>query len=1340
MQAGRVKSSNIFALETKDVYDPDSVPIVERPTANRPLSQQLMNNSFTRFDSFRKENNPMRSPHRSQGHKRSETEISLPTFSPTQVPLPDSPEKQQQSSPSPTKSSLARTSMFAASPPPSFNLESANRSDDEPMGAATPRALHRNNKSVTFQADPPVVQEYEQRTPEPSVSVGSREGSWDSDEFYDQDVSFERGSSAEAQDRSGFSEGDDSFDDDLENADKTPVVLPEHWSRMSPDEARRDLVNQEDDVFDETPSPSPQRPILGRSESVTSDGGSRPLPAIPGGFAAQAERASLAARNLPAPARRQSEIEHGSVEDAPITTGDTDEKQDILVRVAEAPLQDDEEGEDSYVADLADLDYVPPRISRESILKKVRGSKYDFEDNDDDEEEPSMLEGEETQRPTYEELARMDPDQPIPSRENSRKISDSCDQRSPVAPQRDQDAEVDDVGIKQEPLDDEEANVDLNAIPEVSVSGQVEHERSPSRMDDYIRDSSVLHHQPQPFQEHQHVRQSPARSESEDENENSSRYSSTEPEAESTVLHNTQIEVAEEEEGKETLDEAMQLLTVKDYSEVIGEVTDATTGQQMNGEFKADSEQKSLPATRSFMGLPTYLSTDDYDFGMGKYITPSPPAAKDENKNPLETIPGPHLALPAELHENGSSVPNGDRKDLLEATQVPHLAPPTKLHEAFESAPVLPPSTEAEDQISPPGTPDSVVHNSRTSDVSSLDPPEQLGENAEEEMYPEPELPEIPHIPDIPERRSTIKTGGKLRSRPSATPADYEMMAQQRRMISLEHPVPPIPGQYQTAEDESERPNTASSSEVSERSGKANFHADHQPTLGRRASRRQSRRMRIDMPQLQGLEADDLGMGMEKEFERVLESQKVGTTLSIPPPHLATPGGGDCVYGAAPLGEYAEANMPSSPFSPQSRAGANGRSQKGYMTRQNTKVVVASNRNISGESSATAKSGESGNSGPMSPNSGLRSTSSRRSSTRSPRKPSGEQYLKTEPWNGKQRRRSVRNASAQKALGEPAPPLPGHESALGVVAEDFAMTGPSDEVDDSVERGRLFVKVVGVKDLDLPMPRNDRVYFQLTLDNGMHCVTTTSLELGKNASIGQEFELVVQSDLEFQLTLTTKLPPPPRVETPTTSMRGGATSPTKSTKSTQSAFSRLLSSPKKRAERERVEREAAEAEERRAREEAQRLRARRQPTTWDLLHELVNGSDGSFARAYINLKAHEQGCYGRQLTVDVPCYNEWALEKDSHVVNSVRSKRGTHAGPIRKPPYVIGKLELQLLYVPKPKGAGDEDMPKSMGSAVREMGKAKEVKEIVHEGCLSQQGGDCTVSTQRSQMTSLTKD
>lgn len=274
-----------------------------------------------------------------------------------------------------------------------------------------------------------------------------------------------------------------------------------------------------------------------------------------------------------------------------------------------------------------------------------------------------------------------------------------------------------------------------------------------------------------------------------------------------------------------------------------------------------------------------------------------------------------------------------------------------------------------------------------------------------------------------------------------------------------------------------------------------------------------------------------------------------------------------------------------------------------------------------------------------------------------------------------------------------------------------------------VERGRLFIKVVGVQDLHLPLPKNDRVDFKLTLDNGLHCVTTGALELGNSAPIGQEFELVVQNDLDFQLTLSTRLPAPTK-----TIEEVALTIPSSPTKSTKSTFSRFLSSPKKRAEKERQEREAQEAEERRRKEEIARKRASAQPNAWDLMRELVNSADGSFARAYVNLSEHENACFGRKLEVDVPLYNEWALEKDDAVVSSVRSKRGANWGPVRRPPYVIGKLVCQLLYVPKPKDAADDDMPKSMSSAVREMNKASDVVDIAHEGFLSQQGGDCVVS------------
>lgn len=1284
-QASRVKNSNIFALESKDAYDPMSLPIVERPSANRPLSQQLANNSFTRFDSLRKENNPLRSPER-PGHKRTETEIYVPTISPTKdaasVALPASPEKY--ASPSPTKSAIARQSMFEMSQQSSFDPEYGTWSDEE--RASTPRALHRHNKSVTFHADPPVINEYEQQTPEPSVSVGSREGSWDSDDF-DGDISFDRGSSVEVPDR------EDSFDEDLENADKTPVVLPEDWTRMSPDEARTDLVNAEDDVFDG--SPSPQRPVLGRSESVASDGESRPLPPLPsfmtehkrrdsGSLATAVERASCAARTVPSPrtgascskddimkmtrnssltlqdrlqllgghaednhrptSKSSDATEHDAPEEMTITNLDTGEKMDVQVRVAEAPVDDDESG----VADLAEFASAPPRISRESILRKVRGTKYDFEDEDDEVDE--SVYDDSPARPSYAELARMDPDQPIPSRENSRETSDQyLGNHLPVS----QIEQEDEVKIKEEPTDED--GVDINAIPAMDEQ-QLQPPHSFSRMDDYDRQSSVLHHR--------------IGSEGADqEDDDASHYSSAEPEAEGTLLH---AQAPEIDDGKETLQDAMQLLTVRDYSDAIAPADEPT--------------KKASGSHDSFMGLPSYLSTVDYDFGMTKYITPSPPASSESTKQ-LNIANAPALQPSADFHTP------------LEEPQIPYTGP----------------------EVSPPGTPESVIQH-RSSDVSSLGI-EELHHEAELE----PVLPEIPVNLEIPERRSTIRTGGKLRARPSATPADFEAMAEQRRLVSSEYRMPPMPVAYHDEIDHTEQEvddGSVYSSEDAE-SAKADSLVEDKPV-----KRRESRRMKLDIPQLDKSEADDLGLGLDAEFDRVIESQKVGTPF--PPPVFARFDAA-AQYGSTYPHHLSDEAAGPTPYSPHSKSGAGAnlytRSQKGYLMRQNTKVVVASNRNFSGDSNDTAKSADS-NAIPMSPTlDGRTSYAARgtRSANSSPRKPSAEQFLKTEPWNGKVRRKSVRNASAQKAYArDPAPPLPGQESALGVVDEDFA-AGTSrleDEVAEGVERGRLFVKVVGVKDLELPMPRNDRIYFQLTLDNGLHCVTTTSLELGKTAPIGQEFELVVLNDLEFQLTLTTKLPPPPAVPTPTPS------SPTKSVKPQKATgLSRFLTSPRKRAERERQEREATEAEETRLREEAQRKRASHQPTTWDLLHELVNAADGSFARAYVNLKTHEKQCFGRQLTVDVPCYNEWAMEKDSHVVNSVRSKRGAHAGLIRRPPYVVGKLQLQLLYIPKSKGATDEDMPKSMGSAVREMAKASEVKEeMVHEGHLSQQGGDCTVS------------
>jgi len=399
--------------------------------------------------------------------------------------------------------------------------------------------------------------------------------------------------------------------------------------------------------------------------------------------------------------------------------------------------------------------------------------------------------------------------------------------------------------------------------------------------------------------------------------------------------------------------------------------------------------------------------------------------------------------------------------------------------------------------------------------------------------------------------------------------------------------------------------------------------------------------------------------------------------------------------------------------------------------RQNTKLVVASERESQEEGRSLPTAPEGCADGP-----GQQAEVEANQVLPSPRNVSQPTWT-AEPWNGKTRRKSIRiggekSMTKRKPVEGPVPPLPGQASnaqeGLGAVAEDEFGEDEPEDWEDGAERGRLFVKVVGVKDLQLPLPQreqfspfiwldvltdvDERTYFALTLDNGLHCVTTAWMDLAHSAPIGQEFELIVLNELEFQLTLQMKLDEP-KVERPPSPAK-----PTASPKR-QGAFGRLFGSPKKKKESE----SRAQAE----------VQTPRRPLTPPSAYELVQGlvaKDGSFARAYVALNEHEKHAYGRTYSVDITCFNEWALE-EVHMGSSRSKKSVTQLQ--RRPPYEIGKLELQLLYVPKPKGTKDEDMPKSMNGAIRALREAEErmqqhsnIKDF--EGHLSQQGGDCPVS------------
>ncbi|KAL9097422.1 MAG: hypothetical protein Q9165_000318 [Trypethelium subeluteriae] len=1192
-KASRVKNSNMFAREHKNEYDPASTPQIERPlAAGRPFKTVMKENSF--------EQPPNNVP--------ADFRLHRPSKSMSQIPL-SSPNR----SPGRTSASGFRTDQQT------HEQESSLMSDNtesELQQMPTPRARVRHAKSVTFDTEAPVINEYEEQTPEPSsVASGSRASSYDIDEESEEDYSFDRGSSVDQE---------DSFDESLEDTDKTPVVLPEDWRHMSPLAARTELVEPGDDVFDskdESPLASPtkiQRPSnLLRSDSSNSEE-SRPLPPVPnpfskgrrdsGGLSGTADRMSSFQRSLPTPPRPASvsKADILGMRDGSLTLDDR-------FRLMELKEQDHFKGEQSPVIeqaqdqpDVVDASEKPhegrtsdvgvPRISRESILRKVKSRDFH---SDFGYSSPVGSECGSPER-SYGDLDDLDPDVPIPSRE----ASSNFDEQVPDPP-----------AIKKEPSDSE-SEIDVYAIPDMYSEPP---EERPDQADDYARDSSVVHHK--------------IMSEGEDDDQDGSRYSN--------------------DAALEKQDEASRI------SEEDGPPT-PTQEEFRKFQTTGDADNDEASEVMDMSEFESYLNHQSFD-------------------DRVKTFMGSSLSPDAEHDSSRHAQTLAANLEYLKRNITPE-------EDETRAEELNPPKPAEEDRSD---TPDSVVHH-------------VVADESEPQEVPEP--------------IATIKSSGgsKLKTRHSATPADMEVLAAYRRQVSGEKP-PPIPtrnekrlSQLCKFDWQDGRTGSAGSdgTQVSHQSGE---------DVGNVSGM-------LDIPV--GGFSDDLGLGLKQEFDRVIESQKVAYSKSLqqlsPVSATAESGPSNPIFSYHPktTAEY----IGGQPFCPQRNPTHRlTRSQKGYLMRQNTKVVVASSRQFSDEKKNT----------PLQPRTSIgeahvptSNTSGTRSAGNSPRKASQNKAWATEPWNGKIRRKSLRvnSGNQKKAALAAAPPLPGQGSAIGKadLSTEQALT---EETEEGVERGRLFVKVVGVKDLDLPLPRSERTQFQLTLDNGLHCVTTSWLELGHAAPIGQEFELVVLNDLEFQLTLQTKLEPP-AASAPTSL---APSSPSKSIKPQKSStFSRFLSSPKKRREAEQRAAEEAEAARKQEIENQRRTASQKEPSAWELLHELV-AQDGSFARAYVSLSNHVGQCYGRPFTVAVPCFNEWALETDPMITNSVRSKqRGMGAGGVvRRPPYKVGKLELQLLYVPRVRGTSEEDMPRSLGAAVRELREAERDDGRKWEGFLSQQGGDC---------------
>lgn len=442
-KASRVKNSQILALEQQQEYDPARLPQVERPLS------KVQGNAYggTGAAGFRSSIDDKGG----HGHHRSESQTNIPLYDPanTVLPLP-SPSKDQSS---PTKSSLS-ISRFKSS----YDADSAVTSGDE-RELPTGKSLHRHAKSVTFDAAPPQVNEYEMATPDlSSIGTNSREGSYEStedDDDDDEDVDYDENY------RIGDEQGDDSFDASLEDTDKTPVVGPEEWRHDG--HGSRRLSSNLEDPFEGSPMPeqSPSvavsgRPQHGRTDSSTSSGDHRPLPPLPGasghkrsnstssnGLSSTAERMLGAQRSLPSPppaSTTKFEIQSIGIGNGKMTLeerlklmmlsdgGRTAAEQQRERRMRRAGARErlgshtpepevrqesvHDEGDDTLAEISALGNYqLPPRISRESILRRVNGNKNLNGDGDYNFSSPPPS--------SPERQLPLDPDVPIPSTEDS---------------------------------------------------------------------------------------------------------------------------------------------------------------------------------------------------------------------------------------------------------------------------------------------------------------------------------------------------------------------------------------------------------------------------------------------------------------------------------------------------------------------------------------------------------------------------------------------------------------------------------------------------------------------------------------------------------------------------------------------------------------------------------------------------------------------------------------------------------------------------------------------------------------------------------------------------------
>ncbi|THG97166.1 hypothetical protein EW026_g4783 [Hermanssonia centrifuga] len=244
--------------------------------------------------------------------------------------------------------------------------------------------------------------------------------------------------------------------------------------------------------------------------------------------------------------------------------------------------------------------------------------------------------------------------------------------------------------------------------------------------------------------------------------------------------------------------------------------------------------------------------------------------------------------------------------------------------------------------------------------------------------------------------------------------------------------------------------------------------------------------------------------------------------------------------------------------------------------------------------------------------------------------------------------------------------------------------------------GKVFVKVLGVKGLNVPIPQQSTAA-TCTLNNGIHFVTTPECRLGTECRINQEFELIEHSKLEFTLAIKIRRDPhiiaQYKINAPPPPPPAPQIAPPPASKGGMRSFFLGGGTPKR----------------------SSKITPPPVPPPQPILRLQENLArylkpDGTLARAFISFKDIAKRCDTRLFETSYPLIGQ----------------KMEASGPPKT--VQVGEIVLQMFRLPPLPGIPAEQLPQSLEECHRGLRHVSWHKVTYFEGTLTQNGGGCTVS------------